>query len=163
MENCNQYYQLFIDENFPNNFKQLLQLGMTFLVFSEVMRYDHLDGQRKSGLSFYKTFYSLQHDIKSEHKLTGENYKRISIYSQTIDWVYLKIGSIIMISTVSISILYIAVVTTKIGFKLVSPLCMYWNLMVGMPVSLTPVLSVIIIYYYKLRFDQINDEIKSIF
>ena len=34
--------------------------------------------------------------------------------------------------------------------------------MVSMPVSLAPVLTGISIYYYKLRFDQINDEIKSI-
>ena len=97
IENCNQYYQLFIDEDFPNNFKQLLQLGIAFLILSEVMRYDHLDGQRKSGLSFYKIFYSLQHDIKSEHPLTDENYKRISLYSQLIDWIYLKIGSFLII------------------------------------------------------------------
>ena len=116
MVNWDQYYQLLVDEKFPNNFKQLLVLGMALNVLSEVMRYDHLDGQRKSGLSFYKIFYSLQHDIKSEHQLTHGNYKRLSLYSQTIDWIYLKIGSIIMISTVSISILHIAVVSTKIWF-----------------------------------------------
>ena len=160
--NWNKCYEWIIDENFPNNVKQLIQLGMRLIVLSQVMRYDHLDGQRKSGLSFYKIFYSLQHDIKSEHQLTDENYKRLSLYSQLIDWIYLKIGSFLMISITSISTLYIAVVCNKIGFKLISPLCLYFIFIGSIPNSVTPLLVGITIYYYKLRFDQINHEIKSI-
>lgn len=50
-------YQLLVDENyFPKNTKQLLGLLLGLTILACVLRYDYLDGQRKSGLSFYKLF-----------------------------------------------------------------------------------------------------------
>ena len=134
-------YRFVNNDYFPNNFKQLLGLGLSLTILSMTMRFDHLLCQAKSGLSCYKMFYALQHDIKSEHELIDKNYKRLSIYSQLIDWIYLRCMGIMMISIVLVGTMYIVLVCNKFGFQLISPLCLYWIIMVSMPVSLTPVLG----------------------
>lgn len=50
-------FYTFVDDKFPNNFRQLLQLGCTLMSISIIMRYDNLDDQRKTGLSSYQIFY----------------------------------------------------------------------------------------------------------
>ena len=87
-------FYTFVDDKFPNNFRQLLELGFSLGAISVVMRYDYLDAQRKTNLSIFKMFYSLQHDIKSEHKLSDKNYKRVSVFAQLIDLLFLKYRSV---------------------------------------------------------------------
>lgn len=67
-----------------------------------------------------------------------------------------------MILLVLIGTLLIAVMTDKVAAKLMAPFMVYINLAQSYPISLAPILLSVTIYYYKLRFDQINDEIKSI-
>ena len=68
----------------------------------------------------------------------------------------------IMISIVMVSALVISFQTERIWFKIITPFIFYLVIVQSYSVSVTPVLCGTTIYYYKLRFDQINDEIKSI-
>ena len=126
-----------------------------------VIKIDMLLAEIKWNLSPLKVFCFLINNIKSKHKLTDLNYKRLAFLSRIVQIVvnYITpIGSLVIMGLfISIAISY-----QKFIWILIAICTIPFNLIASISFSLWICINSILFLYYKLRFDQIHSSIKSI-
>lgn len=155
-------YHLIENEYFPKNCQKLLLFGLIDMIMSISMRMDMLFDEWKNKLSVLKFCYYIQNNIKSKHQLNKSNNRKLGIDLKFLEIVLIKGLTVIMVGSVTLNTLYIAFRCDKITFKILSPLIIYWIWCVSFAISIiTPVIS-FTTYYYKLRFDQLNNRFEKI-
>ena len=123
---------------------------------------DLILGEIKSKLSSFKIFYYLINDLKSKHKLTDVNFNRLAILSRIIQIIVLDVGMPIALILNFILISFIAISTQKLVWVLQSIFYIPAIVNFGMICSTWMCFVFVIFMYYKFRFDQINQQIKTI-
>ena len=135
-----------------------------FILFSYIAVFttDLILGQINSHLSPFKVFYPLINDIKVVHKLNDRNYKRLAIFIRIMIICMISYGKpIFILLTISWQTLC-SILSCQL----------YWFLyqLFTTPIFINMIMAYVtgtcFVYsyfpYYKLRFDQFNDQIKSI-
>ena len=155
-------YYLFDNKYFPKNFQSIILMGLIDMIGSVSLRFDLLVEEWKNKLSTFKFYYYIENNIKSKHRLNEANYRKLAIYLKLFEVVFIKGFSVAMIGSVTFNIIYIAFRCDRIAFQILAPFGIYWVCCVSFSVSfMIPLLS-FAIYYYKLQFDQLNDQFKKI-
>ena len=159
------YFFNLIDNDFlPKNIKLLLATGIFILMLTIAIRFDVFMGEWTRIILVYRYFYYLEHDIRLEHGLTKHNYKKLSTLARIVEVVILK-GSIPLIGFLLVgSTLFITINSGRIFLQIIGcPLLIYNILIVVTTLTLAGAISIVSIYYFKLLFDQINNQIKIIY
>ena len=131
-------------------------------VWMVAMKYDMISSDRKQNLSPMKVFYYLINDLKSKHNLNQLNYNKLAILSRIVQMVLLDSGIPLGVSIAIGAIAFITISTIKFIWIC---LFMYFTTVsiIGIVIfSLWMCMVIILFSYYKMRFDQINLQIKSI-
>ena len=158
----NYFYLLLMDGILPKQFRLIIILvGNGFTLFL-AQKIDMFFGEIKFNLSPFKVFYYLINNLKSEHKLTDLNYKRFAILSWITVAVVLDFCAPIGYSCLVIMSFLIAVFSQKLIWILFS-LNFIPSIIIGATAFMTWMsIVLLLISYYKLRFDQIHSSIVSI-
>lgn len=138
----------------------MLAFGSIWILFIKI---DIILAEIQSNLSLYKVFYNLIKNLKSHHKLTEINYKKLTILSGFIQGVILEAGIPITLITASTFIISIAISSQKTIWILQSIYLLPGLLISGVTLALWMCILFIVFSYYKLRFDQINHRISKLF
>ena len=157
--------QLFSLYEFPipiNTFRIILLVVVTSSVLILVIQIDFILGQINDHLCSLKVFYFLKKNLKLKHKLNAKNYKKLVILSQII---------------VLFALDYLIPTATLCAVAFNTTMSLWTNKFIWMieAIKLTPYYLIqattgstwmcivyILILYYKFKFDQINDQIKSL-
>ena len=113
-------------------------------------------------LSPFKVFYFLMNNFKFDHKLTDLNYNRLAILSLIILIWLLDYGLPITICTMMGLIVSIAILSQKFIWVLISIFFVFTSVLSVTSMAIWKCIVLILLSYYKLRFDQIHLSIKSI-
>ena len=154
-----------VDNDFlPKNSKLLLLTGLIILVLTIAIRFDVFMGEWTRIILVYRYFYYLEHDIRSKHGLTKYSYKKLSTLARITELIILK-GSLPLIGFLLIGlILLFTIISGKIVLQIIiCPILIYNILIVIFTFTLAGAISIISIYYFKLLFDQINDQIEKMY
>ena len=109
----------FIDIPFPiGQFKTLLLFGALSAIMILVAKTDIILGEIKSNLNQLKIFYYLMNDIKSKHKLSRANYKKLAILSRIIQILIMNYALKFGITFGSVLIIKIAIEFKILVFQL---------------------------------------------
>ena len=156
-------FNLIDNEYLPKNFRKLIFCLILFAVIIISLRFDLLLAEWNRNILVFKMFYYLKEDIKSEHGLTDENYKKFSILSKLLVVICFKIGIPFVIVFLSLYYLYVAIMSNKIVLQLLTPFTfyIYWLILSACSFSCTFCIS--FMYYYILLFRQINSQINLIY
>ena len=158
----NYMYSLIKLKSMPDHVKPLLlSTSLASIIFLQ-MKIDFILAEIKWLLSPFKIFYYLINNLKSNHKLNDRNFNRLAILSRLIQIVILNFGmSIIIISNV-ILLCWIAISTQNQIWIIQSVIYLpaFFNGSLIFCLSLCIVFVMFI--YYKMRFHQINQQIKSL-
>ena len=146
----------------PDHFRPMFFTQIIGFLQILMMRIDITFGEMGYNLSPFKVFYYLINNLKSEHKLTDLNYKRFAILSWITVAVVLDCCAPIGYSCLVIMSFLIAVFSQKLIWILFS-LNFIPSIIIGATAFMTWMCIVLLlISYYKLRFDQIHSSIVSI-
>lgn len=115
----------------------------------------------KSTKTPYKIFYYLMND-KKEHHLTNSNYKKLAIISRIIQMYMSDYGAIFWSMLIIAIFTSIAIQSQSIFWVFEAILITPFYVIAILTLTTTGCIKIIYFSYYKLRFDQINDRIKSI-
>ena len=158
------YLYSLIDNPFlPQFYRTFMLLGVISLIMINVNKTDLLLGEISHNLSPFKIFYYLMNDIKSKHKLNYKNYKKLGILLRFLQISMIDYGSTIMFFGTFLFMLKISILSRNL----------FW--IYSILISMTPTflfctfsvncfncILIITFTYYKMLFDQINDQIKLI-
>ena len=153
-------FSLIKNPSLPADFNILNLLLLLFLIHASIIKTDFLFGEINYNLSPFKICYLIIKDIKSEHKLSEQNYNRLAILIQI---------TIIGLIYYGLPILLIVIITIE-SFVVMNTSRVLW---VVNEITIFFVNGYIVIatggvaaicgsLYYKIRFDQLNHQIKSI-
>ena len=146
----------------PDHLRACVFLLGLVIFFNSVLKTDFLLGEINGNLDTLKMFYILSINLKSIHQLTEKNYKRLAILSRIIITILLNYGATFFIILLPALILMLSILSKKVYILI------HFILFTAPYISLIITLStsgcLIYIYfpYYKMRFDQLNQQIKSI-
>ena len=146
----------------PNQTREFIFLLASSSIWVLVIRFDLIMDQINSKLSLFKIFYYSVNNLQSKHKLTDANCNRLVIFSRIFQIIILDVGMPIALILDFIIICFIAILTQRFIWILQSIILIPGMLIGGMTVSLWMCIVFAIFMYYKLRFDQINQQIQSI-
>ena len=154
-------WQLIDNKFWPKNLKIALiaVAGSGFVIIS--FRFDALFDEWYNHLKMFKFAYYLQENIPSKHGLTERNYFKLSILLKAIESI--KIYALTFVLSISLLHLYIAIKANNLLLQLLFPVLIYGISIGTATIILTFLISFLSAYYYKLMFDQINDQIETIY
>ena len=157
----NSLWQLIDNKFLPKNLRIALitVAGSGFVIVS--FRFDALYDEWYNHLKMFKFAYYLQENIPSKHGLTERNYFKLSILVKAIESI--KIYAVVFVLSISLLHLYIAIKTNNLLLQLLFPVVIYGISIGTATVVLIFLISFLSAYYYKLMFDQINDQIETIY
>lgn len=146
----------------PKYFRQCILVRVLLLFLVATLKTDILLGEINDNLSPVRIFYHLSMDIKSKHKLTDHDYKRLAILTRII-LIFLMDYGVPILSILLIAIETSITISSKKLFWLFNEILMY-PFYFDSIITLTTTACIAYVYfvYYKMRFDQITKEIKSI-
>ena len=156
-------YNLIDNTLLPANFRFILLFLLSFLILSICVRLDILINEWTHRLKILKFLYHFLEDDKKSIGLKRKNYEKLSILLKFIELVFLKGFAILICFLLTFLFLLIAIKSNNIAFQLLTPLSLYLVLMAASTLALMVSLGFLAIYYYKLLFDQINDQFKIIY
>ena len=156
------FYSIIYSPFLFDGFKMIIICQVFFLIHISIVKTDILSGELKYHLSQFKIGYFLAKNIKSKHKLTEQNYNRWAIafrfYFIIVLYLAFPITSLVIIMLESILIIGTKKLIWFLEGIFLTPF--YIN---GVVVLLTTSLIIVcLILYYKIRFDQLHYQIKSI-
>lgn len=156
-----------IENRFLPDHAKACVLGLVLAFFhSSTVTTDYILGQINGYFDTFKIFHILTVDLKSKHKLTEQNYKRLSIFSRFIIIVFLNYG----VPLIAICLNALLLIIGILSYYFYHQFYMLLHLVLMTPAHLmllfvnatTAPLINIYLLYYKFRFDQLNHQIKSI-
>lgn len=155
-------YSLIDGPFLPDGFNLVLTMATLALIHSLFMKTDILLGQIKSNLRPFQFSYYLAKNIKSKHELTEKNYNRLAIFFR-INFIGSVYYGFPIISSAAIALsLVILIKIQKLYwlFHVIFITPFYINSI--MLISTGATISNCMLIYYKMRFDQLHHQIKSI-
>ena len=156
------YMYSLIDSPFDNFRTELLFLSISSLMIA-IAKTDFLLGEVKSNLKSFKIFYYLINDIKSKHKLSRRNYKKLAILSRILQIFIIDYGVKFVLVFGFIVFIKIAVNSRTLFLQLSFIFFILPILVIYCFTAVTCIfIPYILIYYYKLLFDQISNRFKRI-
>ena len=146
----------------PDHLKQLFVVLALFLLVTASFKTDFLIGDINGNLSIYSLLHILNVNNKSLHKLTDEDYNRLILISRFVIMVMFNYGSIVLVILGIATIIFFCVLSNRLMF------CIHFILM--SPSYLLTIITILAsgctgytyFSYYKLRYDQLKCQIKSI-
>lgn len=154
-------FQLIHSDILPKNFRIILSVGLILLILSFAIRFDILVGEWNTNLKSLEFLYYLYND-HPKHGLTSENYFKLSIVFKIILLMLYKFLAPLFAILLTLVFIYLGIRTEKIALRLMVPMLIYLTVIVELTVSLVTSLFVIILYYYKLIFDQLTAQFEAI-
>ena len=142
------------------------RLWVTIFAFGFVLivaiKYDMISSDRKQNSSPMKVFYYLLNDLKSKHNLNESNYNKLAILSRIVQIAILDYGIPFAISIAIGLTTFIAISNRR--FIWIWLVIYYTTALIisSVIISLWICMVIILFSYYKMRFDQINLQMKSI-
>ena len=145
-----------------HGFKVIITFQTFFLIHILMIKTDILSGEIKHHLNQFKIGYFLAKDIKPRHKLAGQNYNRLAIVFRFHFIILLYLGfPITSLVIIMIEIILLIGIKKLIWFLqgiFLTPF--YINAVTVL--TTTGLIMICLTLYYKVRFDQLNNQIKSI-
>ena len=127
-----------------------------------IIKTDIVFGEMKNNLKALKIYYGLTVNDKLMHRLTDKNYKRLQIWARIIIIIFINCASSFFSILLPLLILLFAILSEKlywwIHFIFICPI--YINMLLTLFVAAC--VNYIYFPYFKLRFDQLNYQIKAI-
>ena len=162
---CSNRFFNFIKANYfiIPQFKEMIILGITGLILTFAIRIDLIIEERKFKLRNLEFFYYLIHNLKSKHKLTDKNYKRIFILARTMELFIVKLNVVISIAGITFCNFLLCLLYKTYFPVIISPLLLILLVIVQTTFHSCTALIFITIFYYKSLFDQINQRINFMF
>ena len=159
----NDFYSMIDGSFLPDFTRTVLLLLLNFFVFASTLRTDLLIGEISFNLKPLEVFYFLMQNIESKHRLTDANYKKLAILSRIIQMIFLNYVSKFLTGLTVVNIVVITINSQRFIFYLLAVLITPFYVI--LIIIMTSCCCVIYIYflYYKLIFDQINDQFKCLF
>ena len=68
----------------PNHFRTLYLSGALLFMMVALIKVDILLGEKKYNLKRFRVLYFLMYNLKSKHKFTDVNYKKLAILSKMV-------------------------------------------------------------------------------
>ena len=156
-------YNLINNTLLPANFRFILLFLLSFLILSICVRLDILINEWNHRLRVLKFLYHFLGDDKKSIGLKRKNYEKLSILLKFIELIFLKGFALLICFLLTFLFLLIAIKSNNFAFQLLTPLILYLVLMTASTLALIVSLGFLAFYYYKLLFDQINDQFKRIY
>ena len=149
------------DEPFLPDKSRVCYLGMVILFFYiGVFKTDLALGEINSNLSPFKVYYPLMKDVKTIHKLTDRNYKKLAIVSRIIIIFALNYAASIIISLAILWQTIISIMSCQLYWFIYQIIMIPLNICMVMAYANGGCFVYTYFPYYKFRFDQLNDQIK---
>ena len=143
-------------------------LRLLFFTFSLAFNYvsaikiDMILAEIKLNSNPLKRLYFLMNDLKSEHKLSDLNYNQLAIWSRLSQLLIIDCGLPITILIMQALIVAVAILSQKFISILFSIFFVCVSQLAVTIMAIWMCINIILISYYKMRFDQIHSSIKSI-
>lgn len=146
----------------PDDFRAVHLLGVMLFLMMSGVKTDILFGEKNYNLSSFKVLYYLMNNMKYKHKLSESNYKKLAILSRIIQSFLLHYAGPTIAIVSGITIAGIGIISKHMFWYIEAILLIPLYLVVAG--TITPYVCVIyiILTYYKLIFDQINNLIVSV-
>ena len=157
----NHLYSLISNQFLPRQFKTFHLLVVFIIGLTAYLRTEFLLGEINYDLKPFKVFYFLINNLNAKHKLNQSNYKRLAILSRLTTCFLIDYGSTLILILTFSFIAIIAILSRQL-FWILELILVTPTYIASVHTSSTACVIFIIIIYYKLRFDQINQEIKSV-
>ena len=158
----NYFYNLIKLDFLPSYFRinmSVYAIGFTWILGAKI---DMFLAETKSNLTSWKVFYFLMNNIKSKHKLSDLHYNQLAISSRMILIGVLDYGTSIM-EMIAIGLIVLVAIVSHSFVWILSSIYFTPALLIACVNFSCWICSVfILVQYYKLRYDQIHSEIKSI-
>ena len=161
--------QLFSPINIPlfsGQLKIILMLLISTAFMTGSFKTDFLIGEINYNLSPLKVIYYLKFDLKNKHNLNDKNYKKLTIWFRIVQIVLIDCGIITLLFVVILIEIKITILFNgTIGQWIIwTYQCIHVPAVIFLITSMPIVcLAFLLFIYYKMIFDQINDEINSIY
>ena len=158
----NNVYSMIKVDILPRHFRVLIMLFTLAFIWICFIKIDMILAEINFNLSPLKVFYFLINNIYSKHKLMNLNYNRLAILSRFTAIILLDYGVPITISIAMGSIVFVAILSQKIIWILLSIYFVPLHLIASIAFIFWNGINLILFSYYKLRFDQIHSSFESI-
>ena len=144
-----------------DGYRIVLILTNFALVHTSIVKTDILFGELKYHFSLLNVGYFLVKDIKSKHKLTEQNYNRLAIVFRITSIIVTYIGlAFLTLMIVGIELMLI-IGTKNVIWFLHGILFVPFYINGYVVISIAYLILVCLLLHYKMRFDQLHDQIKS--
>lgn len=155
-----------IDNPFlPDHFKTCLFILILLLLLCAIEKTDFLYGEIKC-IQIFELFHILAVHFKAKHQLTDKNYNRLATSSRIVITILVDYGAVTAAVLLNVIMLIIAILSYQNcgQFYFLIHLLIMGGAYNQLFITLTITGSIVFIYFYyfKLRFDQLNEKVKSI-
>ena len=150
-----------IDGSFvPGHYRTTLGLYFILIFLVSVIKTDQIIGEIEYNSKPLQVFHFLMNNIKSKHKLTERNYKRLAIFSWLTQLLLLNYGAPIISGSVTVFDFVLALKSNGFNWWLQSSFNTPIYVMTVLILTSSSCIISIYLPYYKLVFDQINNQLK---
>lgn len=152
-----------IDNPFlPDHFKTGVFALVLGLFLGSFFKTDYLFGEINNHLDAFKLFHTLTINLKLVHRLTDKNYRRLAFLSRIMIVLALNYGATFFSFIFPLLELFLAISSQRLYCWI--HLIMFTLIYINLIVSYATACCTCYIYfiYYKMRFDQLNDQIKAV-
>ena len=153
-------YSLIDNEFLPKNTKSILVVCLIGLSLTISIRFDILINEWHQHLKGFKFMYYLQENWKMKHELNRRNLLKLSFLIKLMDSVFRF--SIIILLFIPILLLYITIKSQRFMLFILYPVLIYFLIALSLTNCFVTIILVILLFYYKLTFDQLNHQFNSI-
>ena len=158
----NYCYSLIKSEYLTYQIRILLNMIGIGTLWLLIIKIDFIISEIKSNLSPLKIFYYLINNLRFKHKLTDQNHKNLLIASRIFSLFVLDVVMAILLIT-TIGLIVSVAILSRNSIWILQTIHSIPNIIVGgTALSLWMSIVFVLLLYYKLRFDQINNRIKEI-
>ena len=145
----------------PNNFRTLYLSGALLFMMVALMKIDILLAEKNYNLNPFKVLYYLMCDMKWKHKLIDSNYKKLAILSKLVETGLMDYAGPVIALSSTLILIRIAIASKKL-ICYFDPLIMATgNIIVSSTITSYFCVIYIVLMYYKMRFEQNYNQIKS--
>ena len=154
-------YSLIDNEFLSKNTKTILVVCLIGLSLTISIRFDILMNEWHQHLKGLKFIYYLQENLEMKHGLTRRNLLKLSFVTKFMDFGLRSLVPLLL-SSFSIILLYVTILSHRLMLFILYPVFIYFIIALAFTNSFIMVISVLLLFYYKLTFDQLNDQFDSI-
>ena len=158
----NYIFSLIENPFLPADFHILMVLFTIGMFQALIIKTDFLFGEINYGLSPFKIYYFIAKKIMLNHKLNQNNYNRLTIYLRICIIVLLYYGFPITLTVIFIIELILTIKSKQLYWLMHTIIITPFYINTYIVISITGITCSCLLLYYKMRFDQLHHQIKSI-